>query len=176
MPGTIPPGSKLTLRGAADDDAEIVARLMTGLNEAVGPERTVSSTPDAVLVTPEQARARMQRMAPQEEVMLAFVDDEPAALLSLRLVPYLSQDVPYAEVTELYVLPERRRQGVAAILMAQAEFHARQRGASEMHVRSWHENEDADRFYRASGYGGEEIGFTKHLSPKSPARKRRAEG
>jgi ribosomal protein S18 acetylase RimI-like enzyme len=176
MPNAIPTGSKLTLRTATDDDEAIVARLMTGLNDAVGPDGILDSSPEDVLVSPEQARSRMRAMAPAEEVVLAFVDEEPAGLFSLRIVPYLSQDVPHAEVTELYVVPEWRRQGVATMLMAQAEFLARERGATAVHVLAWHENEAAQAFYRALGYRGLEIGFNKYLPRRSSSRKRRAEG
>lgn len=176
MPGRIPTGSKLMLRTATEDDAEIVAGLMTGLNDDVGPDGMLDSSPEDVLVTPGQARERMRAMAPGEEVILALIDGEPAALLSLRIVPYLSQDVPYAEVTELYVVPERRRQGVATMLMAQADFLARERGATAVHVLAWHENEDAHGFYRSLGYEPLEISFNKYLPRKSSAHKRRAEG
>lgn len=60
--------------------------------------------------------------------------------------------------------------------MAQAEFLARERGATAVHVRTWHTNEDAKAFYRAVGYEPLEISFNKYLPPKSSSRKRRAEG
>ena len=176
MPGSIPSGSKLTFQVATAADAEIVARLMTALNEAVGPDGVLDSGRDDIVVTPDQARARIEAMSPGEQVLLAFVDAEPAGLLSLRVVPYLSQDVPFAEVAELYVEPQHRRHGIAAMLMAQAEFVARERGATAVHVRTWRSNEDAKVFYRAIGYEALEIGFNKYLPPKSSSRRRRAEG
>jgi ribosomal protein S18 acetylase RimI-like enzyme len=91
-------------------------------------------------------------------------------------VPYLSQDVPYAEVTELIVLTEHRRRDVATLLMAQAEFLARQRGCTAVQVRAWHDNEDAQSFYRAAGFEPLEAGFVRYLAPKSSAKRRRAEG
>jgi ribosomal protein S18 acetylase RimI-like enzyme len=172
----MPTGSKLTLRNATDDDADAVAGLMTGLNDAVGPDGVLESTPKDVHVSSEQARARLHAMAPGEEVLLALVDEEPAGLLSLRIVPYLGQDVPYAEVTELYVVPTNRRQRVGTMLMAEAEFRARARGATAVHVLAWHENEAAHAFYRALGYAGLEIGFNKYLPRKLSSRERRAEG
>ena len=45
-------------------------------------------------------------------VYLAEDEGRAVGLLSLRLVPYLDQDVPYAEVMNLYVRPEARRGGV----------------------------------------------------------------
>jgi ribosomal protein S18 acetylase RimI-like enzyme len=115
-------------------------------------------------------------MSATEQVLLAFGDGAPAGLLSLRIVPYLSQDVPYAEVTELIVLTEHRRQGIATLLMAQAEFLARQRGCTAVQVRAWHNNEDAHSFYRAAGFEPLEVGFVKYLAARSSSKRRRAEG
>ena len=40
---------------------------------------------------------------------------------SVRVVPYLDQDTPYVEVTQLYVRPGFRRTGVASRLIEVAE-------------------------------------------------------
>jgi ribosomal protein S18 acetylase RimI-like enzyme len=162
----------LTLHVATADDAAIVAELMTALNKAVGgPEGE-----DQVLVSTDQARARLLAMAASEQVLLAFVDGASAGLLSLRIVPYLSQDVPYAEVTELYVMPQHRHGGIARLLMAEAEHTARGRGCTYVHVNAWHTNEGGHAFYRALGYAPLQVGFEKPLPPKSSAKRRRAEG
>lgn len=145
---------------------------MTVLNQAVGPP----DGEDQALVNADQARARLQAMAAGEHVLLAFVDGAPAGLLSLRLVAYLAQDVPYAEVTELYVLPDHRRASVARMLMAEAEHTARGRGCTSVHVNAWHTNEGAHAFYRALGYEPMQVGFEKRLPRKSSPKHRRAEG
>jgi GNAT superfamily N-acetyltransferase len=162
----------LTLRPATVDDAPAIAILLTGLNEAVGP----SLGDDQVIVSADQARARLEAMAPGEQVLLAHIDGTPAGLLSLRIVPQLSQDVPYAEVTELYVADAHRRGGVARLLMAEAEFTARQRSCTYVHINTWHHNEVARTFYRAAGYEPLVVGFEKPLPRKSDAKRRRAEG
>ena len=166
----------LTLATATPDDAATVAMLMTALNETLGPSGIRTTTPEDVTVTPDQARRRIEAMSASEEVIVALVDDAPAGLLSLRIVPCLSQDVPYAEVTELMVLGAHRRHGVASLLMAQAEFLARQRGCTAVQVRTWHDNEGAQAFYRAAGFEPLEVGFVKYTAPKSSSRRRRAEG
>lgn len=162
----------LTFGIATSDDAALVAKLMTALNEAVGPP----PGEDQALVSVDQARARLQAMAASGQVLLAFVDGAPAGLLSMRIVAYLSQDVPYAEVTELYVVPQHRRAGVARILMAEAEHTARGRGCTHFHVHARHANEGAQAFYRALGYEAQDVGFEKRLPRKSSAKHRRAEG
>lgn len=166
----------LTLTPATPDDAATVAMLMTALNETVGPSGVRTAATEDITVTPDQARRRIDDMSASEQVILAFVDGAPAGLLSLRIVPYLSQDVPYAEVTELMVLGEHRRCGVATLLMAQAEFLARQRGCIAMQVRASRDNEDAKAFYRGAGFEPEEVGFVKYTAPKSSSKRRRAEG
>lgn len=162
----------ITLRPATLNDAPDVALLLTGLNEAVGPPLG----DDQVIVSENQARTRLEAMAPAEHVLLAHVDGRPAGLLSLRIVPQLSQDVPYAEVTELYVAVAHRRHGVARLLMAEAEFTARRRGCTYVRVLAWHDNNVAQAFYRAAGYEPLLVGFEKPLPRKTDARRRRAEG
>ena len=166
----------LTLTTATHDDAATVALLMTGLNETGGPSGVRDDTVGDVTVTPDQARRRIEAMSATEQVLLAFVDDAPAGLLSLRIVPYLSQDVPYAEVTELIVLEQHRRHAVATLLLAEAEFRARQRGCTALQVRTEHDNQAAQPFYRAAGFEPLEVGFVKYLAPKSSSKRRRAEG
>jgi len=162
----------LTLRPATLDDAFAIALLLTGLNEAVGP----SLGDDQVIVSADQARKRLEVMAPGEQVLIAHVDGAPVGFLSLRIVSQLSQDVPYAEVTELYVAAPHRRCGVARLLMAEAEFTARKRGCTYVHVNTWHDNEVAQAFYRAAGYEPLVAGFEKPLPRKTNAKRRRAEG
>jgi len=165
-----------TIRVATEDDAAAIARLMTALNEAVGPEGGAPATPENVTVTPEQARARLAAMAGMEQVLLAEEGGEAIGLMSLRIVPYLAEDTPHAEVMELYVAPEHRRARLGMLLMAEAQEMARRRGAGVLHVRAWHTNEDAHAFYRAIGYEAVEFCFEKTLPRKSAARRRRAEG
>ncbi len=157
----------ITIRLAGGGDAEVVAQIMTALNDAVGPASGLARIPENILVSAEQARRRIDRMADVERVLLAEVDAVPAGLLSLRIVPYLSEDSPYAEVTELFVVPERRRLGVARRLMAEADDIARGRGCTLIHVNAWRDNREAQEFYRRAGYEAVEVGFEKHLGGQS---------
>ena len=58
-------------------------------------------------------------------VYLAALDGRDVGMITLRLVPYLDQDAPYAEITEIYVEPDARRKGVAPALTIAAEQAAR---------------------------------------------------
>lgn len=155
--------SRVSVRIAGADDTAAVARLMTALNEAVGPVYGLARTPENVTVTPEQAHARMERMAGVEQALLAEEAGAAIGLLSLRIVPYLSEDTPYAEITELFVVPEHRRGGVARRLLVEAEAIARAHGCTSIHVNAWHDNAQAQDLYWATGYDLVEVGFEKRL-------------
>ena len=159
--------SAISVRVAGVDDAQTVARLMTALNDAVGPAYGLARTPENITVSAEQARRRIERMAGVERVLLAEDGGASVGLLSLRIVPYLSEDTPYAEVTELFVVPEKRRRGVARRLLAEAEGIARGRGCTSIHVNAWLDNGEAHELYRRTGYEGVEVGFEKRLPARS---------
>ena len=144
------------LSAAAD-----VARLMSALNSAVGPVYGLPATPENTVVTAKQARQRMEAMASVERVLLADVDGERIGLLSLRIVPYLSQDVPYAEVTELFVSETHRRRGIAKAMIERAEQIAREARCTLIHMNAWHNNDAAKDFYRSAGFDAVEVGFKK---------------
>lgn len=105
----------------------------------------------------------MAAMADVEQILLAEVDGDALGLLSLRIVPYLAENAPYAEVTELYVEAAHRRAGLGRLLMAEAERIARGRGCTLVHVNAWHDNVEARTFYRTTGYEAVEVGFAKHV-------------
>jgi len=153
----------VTVRAASATDAPAVARLMTALNEAVGPVFGLDRTPANITVPAEQARRRVERMAGIEQVVLAEDAGRPIGLLSLRTVPYLDEDVPYAEITELFVVAEHRGRGVARRLIGEAEALARARGCTSIHVNAWHDNAEAQSTYRSAGYEPVEVGFEKRL-------------
>ena len=157
----------ITVRVAGADDAGAVAQLMTALNDAVGPPYGLARIPENIVVSAEQACGRIERMADVERVLLAEAGAAPAGLLSLRILPYLAEDAPYAEVTELFVVPGQRRHGVARTLMAEAEHMARGRGCTSIHVNAWRDNGEAQELYRRAGYEAVEVGFEKHLAGPS---------
>ena len=158
---------QVTVRTAGADDASAVAHLLTALNDAVGPAYGLARTPENIIATEQLARRRIERMTGVEQVLLADDDASAVGLLSLRIVPYLSEDAPYAEITELFVVPEHRRRGVARMLIAEAEASARARGCTSIHVNAWRGNAPAHDLYRALGYDSVEIGFEKRLATTS---------
>src|SRR5262249_34048012 len=119
--------------------------------------------PENATLTAADAERRLQAAEGIEAVYLAESAGRAVGLVSLRLVPYLDQDVPYAEVMNLYVRPEARRGGVARAWVADAERVSRARGATAVHILTDADNQAAHAFYRAAGYDMPHVSFQKVL-------------
>jgi ribosomal protein S18 acetylase RimI-like enzyme len=63
-------------------------------------------------------------------------------------VPYVGQDAPYAELTQLYVRQHFQRQGVGSALIEEVERKAVEAGATCVHVITGQDNKEAQAFYR----------------------------
>ena len=87
------------IRGATAQDAQAFFALNLAFNG-----EGVASPQEAALVLAHPG---------SERVLLAFVDGEPAGFLCGLLKRSACYSRPSAEVTELYVCPAYRRQGVA---------------------------------------------------------------
>jgi ribosomal protein S18 acetylase RimI-like enzyme len=154
------------VRPAEVQDVTHVARLLTDLNLDVGvggypPER--EREPELAVVTPDQIQRRAIAMRNLETVYVAEVEGAVCGFVSLRLTPYLDQDAPYAEITEVYVDPSGRRKGVAQALMTFAESQAAKYGATSVHLVTRADNHGAQAFYKAAGYQDLYVGFEKFL-------------
>lgn len=106
---------------------------------------------------------RLQVTSGLEMVLLAEENGDPAGFAALRIVPYLGQDLPYAEVTQLYVVPAHRRRGAGLALMRRAEEIARDRGCTSVHVMTGRDNLEAQAVYRAADYEALYVTFEKFL-------------
>ena len=127
----------MQVRVAGPEDAAELARLLEAFN---GPPVSV-----------EQARGRLLAAQGVEAALLAEVEGRVVGFAAVRVVPYLSDDVPYAELTELYVEGAHRGQGVGRALLEQAAGIARERGAAELLLQTGLNNQPAQAFYRAMG-------------------------
>ena len=117
----------------------------------------------------EETAAYFGGRGPLATVMLCEAEDsEPIGMIELSLRSHAdgcrSSPVPFVE--GWYVVPDARRQGVGAALMAAAEAWARAGGYSELASDTELENEAGSRAHAACGF--EEIGraikFRKSLS------------
>jgi GNAT superfamily N-acetyltransferase len=158
--------SEVVVRAAEVHDVTDVARLLTDLNLDVGAGGYPAPRefdPDVAVVTADQLQRRAITMRNLETVYVAELDGAVCGFVSLRLTPYLDQDAPYAEITEVYVAPEARRKGVAQALMTFAESQAARFGATSVHLVTGADNLDAQAFYKAAGYENLYVGFEKFL-------------
>jgi GNAT superfamily N-acetyltransferase len=156
----------IVVREATEEDATVLARFMTAINELVGADSLPSpldKAPENVNISADRMRQRLQASAGVETAFLAEDDAIPAGFVALRLVPYLGQEVPYAEITQLYVDPKYSGRGVGAALMNAAEDRSRERGCTSLHVLVWASNEGGRKFYAAVGYEEFYVGVEKFL-------------
>jgi len=161
----------LTIREVSTEDAATVAELFSEFNAMLGADGLSDRQaflPENVNVATNTMARRLEAMREVERVWLAEVDGTPAGLICLRLVPYIGQDAPFAEVTQLYVRQALKRHGIGAALIAMAEHAAMQAGATCVHIITGAvENEDAQAFYKAQGYAMPGVEFVKYFSPET---------
>ncbi|MEE9219588.1 MAG: GNAT family N-acetyltransferase [Acidobacteriota bacterium] len=100
-------------------------------------------------------------------VYVAEVDGDIAGFATvwthMKSEPILEREFEYAYVSDLYVRPKYRRQGLATALMARIEAHARERGVDLVRLMVLARNDLARPFYDACGYREEEITLCKPL-------------
>jgi GNAT superfamily N-acetyltransferase len=85
-------------------------------------------------------------------VAVAAVDGVLVAFACAQSYQSFCYDTLQAEITEMYVQPAFRRQGIAAALIALLEKLLFERGASEVKILTGTHNADAHRVYTNSGY------------------------
>jgi GNAT superfamily N-acetyltransferase len=157
----------LTVRDARIEDAETVATLFSEFNRLLGADGLPAALAflDAnVLVDGPTMMRRLERIVAVEHTLLAESDGQAVGLCCLRLLPYIGQDVPYAEVTQLYVRPQAQRRGVGAALLKTAEQRAASAGATAVHIVTGADNSNAQAFYGAQGYSMPCVEFEKFLT------------
>jgi ribosomal protein S18 acetylase RimI-like enzyme len=156
----------LIIREATLADAADVATVLTELNEtvgAVGYPPDEEKLPQNTHVSVVQAESRMRGIQGIETILLAYMEGELAGFASLRVIPYLDQDTPYAELTQLHVRPAFRRRGIATQLVTRAQELAVSKDATAVHILCAVENLDGQAFYRAAGYEVVCVEFDKYF-------------
>jgi ribosomal protein S18 acetylase RimI-like enzyme len=133
----------MIIRHATASDAAALARLIEQFNSDHNP----------IVVTPAQVAARLAATLGVETTFVAEVEGRAAGFACLRLVPYMSGDEPYAELTDLFVAPPFRRRGLGRALIERVERAAREGGAAEVIILTGHDNAAAQALYRSLGYG-----------------------
>nr|WP_082101404.1 GNAT family N-acetyltransferase [Demequina rhizosphaerae] len=113
-------------------------RGLRGGPRAVGPARARR----------RRGRARGARRPVRRGVLVAEHDGEPVGYVAVHRLPALFAGGVVAVVEELYVIPDRRAEGIGAALMAEAEHIASGWGAAHICVAT----SRAVDFYKGLGY------------------------
>lgn len=137
----------LEIRQATPEDAATFIRLNAAFND--------------VTLTHAQALANLQ--VGLDRVLLAWVDGNAAGFACVLIIRRVCYVEPYAEVTELYVDPTYRRQGVAQALMQHAEQLARDAGAAEITACTDWDNMAGQQLYHGLGYTNDDLKLAKKL-------------
>jgi ribosomal protein S18 acetylase RimI-like enzyme len=98
------------------------------------------------------------------------IDGAVVAFASLRLVHYLGERAPYAEISEMFVTERSRGRGVGRALMAELERRARAAGASSLNVLTAADNKPALGLYRAMGFEEFSVALQKWFTEDRPYR------
>ena len=114
-----------------------------------------------VTLTHEQAEANLRSGA--DRVILARLDGNVVGFGCVLIIQMVCNSAPYAEVTELYVDPNYRRQGVAQAIMQHAEQLSRAAGAPEITVCTGWDNMTGQQLYHGLGYINDDLKLAKKL-------------
>ncbi len=142
------------LRGprlATADDAAEIARLLHDFNtefDTPSPGVDVLADRLGVLLAGDQTMA-----------ILAGTPAAAVALVTLR--PNVWYAGPVALLDELYVVPERRGQGIGSAVMGQLLTIVRARGVDLVEINVDEGDVDAQRFYERQGFSPTEAGSTE---------------
>jgi ribosomal protein S18 acetylase RimI-like enzyme len=140
---------EVVVRVAQPEDAQELARLNAAFN--------------GVYESPEVIKSRLVHPARVETPLIALVGARAVGFAALRLVPCLFYSTAHAELTELYIDPGWRRQGIGRRLIALAEELALVGGAADLIILTGDDNVPAQALYRSLGYEDLDIALTKPL-------------
>ncbi len=132
-------------RLAGPDDAATVAQMLHDFNVEFG-----TPTPGVAFLT-----ERCRELIDAEETTVVLGDDPPVGLGVLFFRPSLWSHGQEVYLAELYVVPDRRDEGIGGAIMATAMKLSRERGATEMQIGVDEPDVDTRRFY-------ERLGFRNH--------------
>jgi GNAT superfamily N-acetyltransferase len=138
----------MRIRLATAADAPTFGRLLHAFNAEYG-----ELLPQAELIA-ERAAPLIAR----GEVTVLFVGEGPDGLAELRFRPSLYTGALDAYLEELYVVPERRGQGLGRALLEAAMDHARQRGAARIDLNTSTDDVAARALYESAGFTNREGG------------------
>jgi ribosomal protein S18 acetylase RimI-like enzyme len=134
------------VRRAGPEDAEAVGRLLHAFNGEC----------DYFTPGPEAFARRMRELMAGEETVVLLGGSGPDGLAVLRFRPALATETLECYLAELYVVPDRRGEGLGRALMEAAIGTARERGASTMDLGTSEDDVAARSLYESLGFTNRE--------------------
>jgi ribosomal protein S18 acetylase RimI-like enzyme len=130
----------LTIRPAAETDAETIAALFTDEGYPAGPSDIVE---------------RLSRFASDHSrVLVAEHEESLLGFIALHAMPRFEHDDRILRVLALVVDAGARERGVGRALMAEAERIGTELGAAFIEITAGHHRPEARRLYESLGYDG----------------------
>jgi ribosomal protein S18 acetylase RimI-like enzyme len=136
------------VRRAFFDDAAGVGRLLHDFNSEFG-----EPTPGA-----DALAERIRELMTAEHMTVLLIGDGPDGVAVLCFRPSLWSRAMECHLAELYVVPDRRGQGLGRTLLEAAIAHARERGADRIDLGTSEHDVAARALY-------ERLGFTNRERP-----------
>jgi ribosomal protein S18 acetylase RimI-like enzyme len=134
------------IRRAAPGDAAVVARLLHDFNDEFE-----DFTPPVDVLTP-----RVAELIEAGEITVLLGGEPPCSLSLLRLKPSLWTGLPDAYLEELYVVPERRGEGIGRALLEATIEEARRAGADHIDLTTGEDDTAARGLYDSLGFTNRE--------------------
>jgi GNAT superfamily N-acetyltransferase len=134
-------GAESQVRRAGAEDAGELARLLHAFNVEY----------DEPTPPPETLAERLRELLAGDAVVALLADRPAAGVAVLRLRPALWTRAADAYLEELYVVPERRRQGLGRALLEQALATARGAGADHFELTTAETDTEARTLYESVG-------------------------
>ena len=132
----------MAVRRAEADDAEAIGRLLDAFNREFDEE-----TPG-----PDWLAGRIRQLLAEGELTVLLAGDGPDGLAVLRFRPSIWSAALEAFLAELYVVPDRRGQGLGRELMEAAVELARAEGADYMDLGTADDDTAARSLYESLGF------------------------
>jgi ribosomal protein S18 acetylase RimI-like enzyme len=136
------------IHAAGIEDADVVARLLRAFNA----EYDDPAPPQAEMAE------RIRVLLRHGDTIILVAGEPPCALSLTRFRPGLWSPKLESYLAELYVVPDRRRQGIGRALMEETLEVARAEGADTMELGTGEADVAARRLYESLGFTNTEHG------------------
>jgi ribosomal protein S18 acetylase RimI-like enzyme len=134
------------VRRAQPADADAIGRLL----------HDVHTEFDEFTPGPQAVAERVRNLIADGEISVVVAGSDPVGLAVLRFRPSLWQAALECYLEELYVVPDRRGQGIGRALMDAAIDVARREGAADMSLATGENDVAARALYESLGFSNRE--------------------